>query len=132
MSTAPAYPPPNWPAVIRRSLETATRASTATAVGHLFAMAEVAKLKRNVEAEIRIASIPGDWNPPVPGVFVTETMNDLADAGEKMGADPSSWSTNPPWFAAASAQIAIEGRLVARRDGSSTPSTPLATPTSPA
>ncbi len=31
-------------------------------------MAEVAKLKRNVEAEIRIASIPGDWNPPVPGV----------------------------------------------------------------
>jgi hypothetical protein len=92
----PEVTAPNWPAVIRRSPETATRASTATAVRHLFAMAEVAKLKRNVEAEIRIASIPGDWIPPVPGVFVKETMNDLADVGENMGADPSSWSTDPP------------------------------------
>jgi hypothetical protein len=31
-----------------------------------------------------------------PEVFVKETMNDLADVGEKLGADPSSWSTNPP------------------------------------
>ncbi len=42
---------------------------------------EVAKLKRNVEAEIRVASIPGDWIPPVPGVFVKNTMNNLADLG---------------------------------------------------
>ncbi|MGH7380787.1 MAG: hypothetical protein ACREKR_00960 [Candidatus Methylomirabilales bacterium] len=43
-----------------------------------------------------IVAIPGDWSPPVPGVFVKETMNALADLGEKMGADPGSWSTQAP------------------------------------
>jgi predicted acylesterase/phospholipase RssA len=94
----PALTAPNWPAVIQRSLETATRASTATAVRHLFGMAEVSKLKRKVEIEVRVVSIPGDWVPPVPGTFVKETMNNLADLGEKMGADPASWSNEPPVF----------------------------------
>lgn len=75
---------------------TATRASTATAVRHLFAMAEVARLKRKAEAEVRIVSIPGDWFPPVAGTFVKETVNNLADLSEKIGADPVSWSTSPP------------------------------------
>ena len=34
----PQVTAPNWPAVIQRSLETSTRAATATAVRHLFAM----------------------------------------------------------------------------------------------
>jgi predicted acylesterase/phospholipase RssA len=92
----PEVTPPNWPAVIQRSLETATRALTATAVRHLYAMAEIARLKRKAEAKVRIVSIPGDWYPPVAGTFVKETMNNLVDLGEKMGADPSSWSTSPP------------------------------------
>ena len=50
------------------------------------------------DVEVRIVSIPGDWFPPVPGTFIKETMNNLADLGEKMGADPSSWSTEPPQF----------------------------------
>lgn len=87
---------PNWPAVIQRSLETSTRAATATAVRHLFAMAEISRLKRKADVEVRVVSIPGDWFPPVPGTFIKETMNNLADMGEKMGADPSSWSTEPP------------------------------------
>jgi len=33
----------------------------------------------------------GDWSPPGPGVFVKGTMNNLADLGERMGADPASW-----------------------------------------
>jgi hypothetical protein len=61
-------------------------------------MAEVSKLKRKVEIEVRVVSIPGDWVPPVPGTFVKETMNSLADRGEKMGADPASWSSEPPAF----------------------------------
>ena len=40
--------------------------------------------------------VPDDFVPPKPGVFVKETMNALADLGEKMGADPSTWSTSPP------------------------------------
>jgi predicted acylesterase/phospholipase RssA len=86
---------PNWRAVIQRSLETATRAATATAVRHLFAMAEISRLKRKADVEVRIVSIPSDWFPPVPAIFNKETMNNLADLGEKMGADPASWSSEP-------------------------------------
>jgi Patatin-like phospholipase len=92
----PAVTAPNWPAVIQRSLETSTRAATATAVRHLFAMAEISRLKRKADVEVRVVSIPGDWVPPVPGTFKKETMNSLVDLGEKMGADPASWSNEPP------------------------------------
>jgi predicted acylesterase/phospholipase RssA len=90
----PLVTEPKWLAVIQRSMDTATRASTATALQHLFAMAEIARLKRNAEVEVRVASIPGDWSPPVPGTFTKTTMNNLADLGERMGADPASWSDN--------------------------------------
>ena len=70
--------------------------ATATAVKHLFALAEIARLKRKVDVEMRIVSIPGHWAPPVPGVFIKEPMNELADLGERMGADPKSWSDEPP------------------------------------
>ena len=49
-------------------------------------------VKRNADIEIRVVMIPEDWSPPVAGVFVKETMNDLVDIGERMGADPASWS----------------------------------------
>jgi len=94
----PQVTAPNWVAVIQRSLETSSRAATATAVRHLFAMAEISRLKRKAEVEVRVVSIPGDWIPPVPGVFKKETMNNLADLGEKMGADPASWSDELPSF----------------------------------
>jgi Patatin-like phospholipase len=94
----PVVTAPNWPAVIQRAMETSTRVATATAIRHLFAMAEISRLKRNADVEVRIVSIPGDWVPPVPGVFKKETMNNLADLGEKMGADPASWSKDPSTF----------------------------------
>ena len=89
---------PNWVAAIRRSLETSSRAATATAVRHLFAMAEISRLKRKADVEVRVVSIPSDWFPPVPGTFKKETMDNLVDLGEKMGADTSSWSNEPPSF----------------------------------
>src|SRR5215831_10114368 len=92
----PEVTAPNWPAVVQRSLETSTRAATATALRHLYAMAEISRLKRQADVEVRIVSIPGEWVPPVPGVFIKETMNNLADLGKKMGADLASWS-NKPW-----------------------------------
>ena len=58
-------------------------------------MAEISRLKRKADVEVRVVSIPGDWFPPVPGVFIKETMNNFADLGEKMGADPASWSNEP-------------------------------------
>jgi Patatin-like phospholipase len=100
----PQVTKPAWPAVFTRSLEMATRAATITAIRHLFAQAEIARLKHGGDVEIRFVAVPDDFVPPKPGVFVKETMNALADLGEKMGADPSSWmgadpsswSTSPP------------------------------------
>jgi Patatin-like phospholipase len=94
----PVVTAPNWPSVIQRAMETSTRAATATAVRHLFAIAEISRLKRKADVEVRIVSIPGDWFPPVAGTFIKESMNNLADLGEKIGADPASWSTEPPQF----------------------------------
>jgi hypothetical protein len=87
---------PRWPAVITRAMETSTRAATTTAIRHLFSIAENSRLKWHADTEVRVASIPGDWLPPKPGTFVKETMNALADLGEKMGADPNSWKTSSP------------------------------------
>jgi hypothetical protein len=49
-----------------------------------------------VEIEVRVMAVPDEWVPPKPGTFVVEVMNELADLGEKMGADPASWRTDPP------------------------------------
>jgi predicted acylesterase/phospholipase RssA len=92
----PQVTEPRWPPVIQRAMETSTRAATRTAIRHLFAMAEISRIKRGADIEVRVASIPGDWVPPKPGVFVKETMNALADLGEKMGTDPKSWQETSP------------------------------------
>ena len=46
--------------------------------------------------DIRIAAVPDDFVPPKPGTFDKDTMNALADLGEKMGAEASSWRTEAP------------------------------------
>jgi hypothetical protein len=60
----PAVTAPNWPSVIQRSLETSTRAATATAVRHLHAMAEISRLKRKADVEVRIVAILGSRRSP--------------------------------------------------------------------
>lgn len=92
----PQVTAPTWPAVITRSLEMGTRAATLTSMRHLHAQAEISRLKRGADIEVRFVAVPNDWVPPQPGVFIKETMNNMADLGEKMGADPLSWSSEPP------------------------------------
>ena len=92
----PMVTQPKWTAVIQRSLETGTRASTTTALHHLFSMAEIARFKRKADMEVRVVSIPEDWMPPAPGAFVKETMNELVELGERLGENPESWSDKPP------------------------------------
>jgi hypothetical protein len=87
---------PRWPDIIVRSVETSSRTGSLNAMRQLFLIAQVAKLKYNADVEVRIAAVPDDWRSPKPGVFVKETMNNLADLGEKMGADPKCWITEPP------------------------------------
>jgi hypothetical protein len=85
-----------WPDIMTRATIMATQTSTVNSMRHLFAMAEISKLKRGIEMEVRVIAVPDEWVPPKPGTFVPEVMNNLADLGEKMGADPASWRTEAP------------------------------------
>jgi predicted acylesterase/phospholipase RssA len=96
MRTPPVVVRARWFDIIARSIEVSSRSATVTALRHLHMMADVARLKRNEEVEVRIMAIPDDWLPPKPGIFIKETMNNLADIGEQMGADPSKWVSTPP------------------------------------
>ena len=48
------------------------------------------------DIQVRYIAVPDDWAPPKPGLFEKETMNALADMGERMGADPASWQSALP------------------------------------
>jgi Patatin-like phospholipase len=85
-----------WPDVMGRTTIMATQSSTLNSVRHLYAMAEIARLKYQIDVEVRLVAVPEDFVPAEPGSFVKEVMNDLADLGERMGADPASWRTDPP------------------------------------
>lgn len=85
-----------WPDIIGRSTVMATQSATVNAIRHLFAIAELAHLKRGADVEVRVLAVPDDWVPPESGAFLKTVMNDLADIGERMGADPASWQTESP------------------------------------
>ena len=85
-----------WPDIIARATIMGTQTSTVNSMRHLFALAELERLKHKVDIEVRLISVPDDWVPPKPGTFVKEVMNDLADLGERMGADPKIWRTQAP------------------------------------
>ena len=94
------FPPeivkPRWPDIMARATIMSTQTSTLNSIRHLYARAEIDRLKRKADVEVRLISVPEDWVPSQPGTFVKEVMNDLADLGEKMGADPKSWRTEAP------------------------------------
>ena len=85
-----------WPSVIERSLEVAVRASTTVALRHLYAMAEITKLRGDGDVEVRWVAIPNTWKAPVEGIFKEETMRSLSDLGMTLGKDPSSWRSEAP------------------------------------
>jgi hypothetical protein len=96
LRNAPAVVRPRWPDIVARSMELSSRSATLTAMRHLHAISEISRFKRKADIEVRTVAVPDNWLPPVPGVFIKETMNALSDMGEKMGADPASWSTASP------------------------------------
>jgi len=85
-----------WPDIMSRATIMATQTGTVSAMRHLFARAELMKLKQKVDIEVRVMAVPDSFVPSVPGTFQNEVMNALADLGEKMGADPASWRDTPP------------------------------------
>jgi len=85
-----------WPDIMNRAMIMATQTSTISAMRHLFAQQEIAHLKQNADVQVRVIAVPDSWVPPSPGVFQKNVMNALADLGEQMGADPTSWRHEPP------------------------------------
>ena len=85
-----------WPDIMGRATIMATQTSTVNSMRHLYAQAELARLKYRVDVQVRVMAVPDEWVPSKPGTFVAEVMNDLADLGERMGADPSKWRTESP------------------------------------
>jgi predicted acylesterase/phospholipase RssA len=85
-----------WPDIMGRTTIMATQTSTLNSLRHLYAMAEVARLKYKADIEVRLITVPEDYVPSKPGTFVKEVMNELADLGERMGADPASWLNEAP------------------------------------
>jgi hypothetical protein len=85
-----------WPDLLNRATIMSTQTSTVNSIRHLYALAQIERLKQRADVEVRLISVPEDWVPTKPGTFVKEVMNDLADVGERMGADPASWRTEAP------------------------------------
>jgi len=85
-----------WPDIMARATIMGTQTSTLNSIRHLYAKAEIERLKHKADVQVRLIAVPDDWVPPKPGTFVKEVMNELADLGERMGADPASWRTEAP------------------------------------
>jgi hypothetical protein len=87
---------PKWSSVLLKSFTAATRAATLNSMRQLFLHAELARLRHGADVEVRFAAVPDGWVAPKPVAFDKQVMNALADLGERMGADPSSWRSEPP------------------------------------
>jgi hypothetical protein len=85
-----------WPDIMGRATIMATQTSTMNSMRHLFTLAEVVRLKYGADVQVRVMAVPDSFVPAHPDSFNAEVMNTLADIGEKMGADPSSWRTEAP------------------------------------
>ena len=85
-----------WPDIMSRATIMATQSATVSAMRHLEANAELTRLKYGIDVEVRVIAVPETWVPKVAGTFKKEVMNELADLGEKLGADPASWSNGVP------------------------------------
>lgn len=92
----PEVVPAKWSSVLGRSVSASMRAATLNSIRLLKLQGDVTRLRHKAEVEVRLLAVPDGWVPPEPGTFKKKTMNALADLGEKMGADPSSWRTSIP------------------------------------
>ena len=85
-----------WPDIMGRGSVMATQSATVNSMRHLYLLAELARLKTGAEVEVRVLAVPEAYVPSEPGAFLKTVMNELADLGEKLGADPANWRTESP------------------------------------
>lgn len=91
LNQIPQVTPPTWVGVTASVASSAVRSATATALELL--AAEIAYLNATgvAEAEFFVVAIPDYWRPPTTGTFKKETMDSLAELGQKLGRQPNSW-----------------------------------------
>jgi predicted acylesterase/phospholipase RssA len=87
---------PRWGQIALRSINISSHSATLVAIRQIFLQARISQLRYKADVEVRFTSVPDGWSAPKAGLFVKESMNALADLGEKMGADPASWRSEPP------------------------------------
>ncbi len=87
---------PNWPEIVARSFYVGVRSAEAIALRHLYAIAELTKLRGDGDVEVRWIAIPQTWQPLNGERFDQATMRNLSDVGRRHGADPNSWMTKAP------------------------------------
>jgi hypothetical protein len=96
LHVAPKTVKREWPEILGRTVDVAVCSAMLNAMRQLSTLAALSAATDHADVEMRFVSIPDDWRPRKPGFFLKETMNDLADLGERMGADTSSWQTEIP------------------------------------
>ena len=93
----PAISQPTWPAVADRAFQLLSTSAEITALRHLFALAELTRLRGDGDVEVRWISVEKELASPNPmNMFDAKTMQSLSDYGKKLGADPTSWKTVAP------------------------------------
>ena len=94
---APAVSEPTWPTVAGRAFQLLATSSEITGLRHLYALAELTRLRGDGDVEVRWIAVEKDVGPQDPmSMFDSKAMQSLSDYGRRLGADPASWKTTPP------------------------------------
>ena len=88
---------PTWPSVADRAFQLVLTSGEITSLRHLYALAEITRLRGDGEVEVRWIAAEKELAAPNPmNMFDAKTMQALSDEGRKLGADPKAWNTVAP------------------------------------
>lgn len=88
---------PTWPSVADRAFQLVFTSGEITSLRHLYALAEITRLRGDGEVEVRWIAAEKELAAPNPmSMFDAKTMQALSDEGRKLGADPKAWKTVAP------------------------------------
>ena len=88
----PEITPPTWSEIAKRSLASLTKASTLQTLQDLDTYSQMINSRPEFDVQMFYVAIPQSYEvPDTDNMFDTKIMRNLADLGEKMGANPNIW-----------------------------------------
>ena len=88
----PRITSPTWTAIAARSLASLTRASTLQTLQDIETYSQMIDSRPEFDVQLLYVAIPQGYEiAETNKLFDAEVMRDLADLGERMGADPANW-----------------------------------------